>query len=63
MISTGEWPPIFPVISFQLQPFSRLMSRIFSVRASRFIVLAVSGGRRALIPGISPARSDLLEPQ
>src|SRR5215471_16370403 len=28
--STGDMPPISSVICFQLQPFSRLMSRIFS---------------------------------
>ena len=33
--STGDMPPISSVICFQLQPFSRLMSRIFSVSSSR----------------------------
>ena len=33
---TGETPPISPQMCFQLQPLSRLMSRIFSVRCSRF---------------------------
>src|SRR2546421_160281 len=35
--STGDMPPISSVICFQVQPFSRLMSRIFSVSSSRLI--------------------------
>src|SRR5207244_11484335 len=35
--STGDMPPISSVTCFQVQPFSRLMSRIFSVSSSRLI--------------------------
>jgi len=33
----GDMPPICSLMYFQLQPFSRLMSRSFSVRSSRFM--------------------------
>jgi hypothetical protein len=33
-------PPISSVIYFQVQPFSRLMSRIFSVSWARVIVVS-----------------------
>jgi len=36
--STGDVPPIFSWMYCQLHPFSRLMSRIFSVRSSRVMV-------------------------
>jgi hypothetical protein len=39
-ISTGDMPPISPTIYFQVQPFSRLMSRIFSVRSALFMVVS-----------------------
>ena len=38
--STSDMPPIAPVMCFQVQPFSRLMSRIFSVSASRFMLFS-----------------------
>ena len=43
MISTGDMPPICSQMYFQVQPFSRLMSRSFSVRSARFIVLLPVG--------------------
>ena len=38
MISTGDMPPISPQMYFQVQPFSRLMSRSFSVSSARDFV-------------------------
>src|SRR5215472_12316928 len=41
VINIGEKPPISLQICFQVHPFSRLMSRIFSVRSARFIIVSV----------------------
>src|ERR1700761_8005477 len=38
VISTGDMPPISPQMYFQVQPFSRLMSRSFSVSSARDFV-------------------------
>src|SRR5216683_6163668 len=42
VISIGDMPPISPQIYFQLQPFSRLMSRTFSVNSARLILSSCS---------------------
>ena len=44
---TGDMPPISPQMYFQLQPFSRLMSRSFSVSAARFMAVLPGFRRRA----------------
>src|SRR5215831_11696763 len=40
--NTGELPPIFSWMYFQLHPFSRLMSRIFSVRSARVMDVSLA---------------------
>jgi hypothetical protein len=37
VIITGDMPPICSQMDFHVHPFSRLMSRIFSVRSLRFM--------------------------
>src|SRR6516165_7425309 len=55
--STGEVPPIFSWICFQLHPFSRLMSRIFSVSSARVMAVSLAFGRGiALCPVLGECR-------
>src|SRR6516162_7955674 len=55
--STGEVPPIFSWICFQLHPFSRLMSRIFSVSSARVMAVSLAFGRGiALCPVLGERR-------
>src|SRR5215475_8695715 len=49
--STGDVPPIFSWMYFQLHPFSRLMSRIFSVRSARIMDASLAFG--LLIVGVT----------
>src|SRR5450631_3474995 len=68
--SIGDMPPIWSQMYFHVQPFSRLMSRIFSVRSARFmrgslaslvgegVSSAMCGGAIA-VPGRRP--SDLFD--
>src|SRR5262245_61779445 len=55
--STGDVPPIFSWMYFQLHSFSRLMSRIFSVRSAR--VMGVSLAFDCVIVGALRASSRL----
>src|SRR5262245_53951746 len=43
VIMTGDMPPIWSQMYFHVQPFSRLMSRSFSVRSARFIACLLPG--------------------
>ena len=43
--STGDVPPIFSWMYFQLHPLARLRSRIFSVRSARVIDVSLILGR------------------
>src|ERR1700722_14581521 len=54
---TGDNPPISSVMCFHVQPFSRLMSRIFSVRSARFMG-SLSGSENG---SVADARDDPAE--
>ena len=52
----GDIPPISSVTCFHVQPFSRLMSRIFSVRSAR-VIFAIQVHENRVAPALRPMQA------